>query len=169
MSRQIMAKTFFIPAKQGRIVNIIANIFRGFPAMTHTGAARAGVENMTMSLSVEWSRYNIQINAVAPGIIKSTGLENYPPEFLQGIEESIPAKRLRNDRGGRLPDALPHQSNGFIYHRRDHLYRWRTKALGRSIQALEVICPYFWGIEVGHQSFPNGFSHTTGPSIETDL
>jgi citronellol/citronellal dehydrogenase len=47
-----------------------------------------------MSLSVEWSRYNIQINAVAPGIIKSTGLENYPPEFLQGIEESIPAKRL---------------------------------------------------------------------------
>jgi citronellol/citronellal dehydrogenase len=89
---QIMAKTFFIPAKEGKIVNIIANIYRGFPAMTHTGAARAGVENMTMSLSV--SRYNIQINAVAPGIIKSTGLENYPPEFLQGIEESIPAKRL---------------------------------------------------------------------------
>ncbi|MCW3124612.1 MAG: Trans-2-enoyl-CoA reductase [Bacteroidetes bacterium] len=91
---QIMAKAFFIPAKEGRIVNIIANIFRGFPAMTHTGAARAGVENMTMSLSVEWSRFNIQINAIAPGIIKSTGLENYPPEFLHGIEESIPAKRL---------------------------------------------------------------------------
>lgn len=91
---QIMAKAFFIPVKAGRVVNIIANIYRGFPAMTHTGAARAGVENMTMSLSVEWSRYNIQINAVAPGIIKSTGLENYPPEFLQGIEESIPAKRL---------------------------------------------------------------------------
>ncbi len=91
---QTMGKTFFIPSKQGTIVNIIANIYRGFPGMSHTGAARAGVANFTKTLAVEWSRYNIQINAVAPGIIKSTGLENYPPEFLRGIEETIPAKRL---------------------------------------------------------------------------
>jgi citronellol/citronellal dehydrogenase len=91
---QVMAKKFFIPEKQGKILNIIANVFRGFPAMAHTGAARAGVENLTMSLAVEWSRYNIQINAIAPGIIQSTGLENYPPEFLHGIEAEIPAKRL---------------------------------------------------------------------------
>ncbi len=91
---QTMAKQFFIPNKSGSIVNIIANMFRGFPGMTHTGAARAGVDNLTKSLAVEWSRYNIQLNAVAPGIIKSTGLENYPPDFLKGIEDSIPAKRL---------------------------------------------------------------------------
>lgn len=91
---QTMAKQFFIPAKNGSIVNIIANMFRGFPGMTHTGAARAGVDNLTKSLAVEWSRYGVQINAVAPGIIKSTGLENYPPDFLKGIEDSIPAKRL---------------------------------------------------------------------------
>ncbi|MBK7147978.1 MAG: SDR family oxidoreductase [Bacteroidetes bacterium] len=91
---QTMAKTFFIPSRSGNVVNIIANIFRGFPAMAHTGAARAGVENLTMTLAVEWSKYNIQINAVAPGIIKSTGLDQYPPEFLAGIETAIPAKRL---------------------------------------------------------------------------
>lgn len=91
---QTMAKQFFIPAKKGSIVNIIANMFRGFPGMTHTGAARAGVDNLTKSLAVEWSRYGVQINSVAPGIIKSTGLENYPPDFLKGIEDSIPAKRL---------------------------------------------------------------------------
>ena len=91
---QTMAKHFFIPCSSGSIVNIIANIYRGFPAMAHTGAARAGVDNLTKSLAVEWSRYQIQVNAIAPGIIKSTGLENYPPEFLHGIEESIPAKRL---------------------------------------------------------------------------
>lgn len=91
---QTMAKQFFIPNKNGSIVNIIANMFRGFPGMTHTGAARAGVDNLTKSLAVEWSRYGVQINAVAPGIIKSTGLENYPPDFLKGIEDSIPAKRL---------------------------------------------------------------------------
>lgn len=91
---QTMAKQFFIPNKNGSIVNIIANMFRGFPGMTHTGAARAGVDNLTKSLAVEWSRYGVQINAIAPGIIKSTGLENYPPDFLKGIEDSIPAKRL---------------------------------------------------------------------------
>ncbi len=91
---QTMAKHFFIPEKQGSVVNIIANIYRGFPGMSHTGAARAGVENLTMTLAVEWSRYNIQVNAVAPGIIKSTGLDQYPPDFLAGIESAIPAKRL---------------------------------------------------------------------------
>ena len=31
---------------------------------------------------------------MAPGIIKSTGLEQYPPEFMKGLEDIIPAKRL---------------------------------------------------------------------------
>lgn len=91
---QTMARHFFIPGKNGTIVNIIANMFRGFPGMAHTGAARAGVENLTKTLAVEWSRYGININAVAPGIIKSTGLDQYPPEFLAGVEASIPAKKL---------------------------------------------------------------------------
>lgn len=91
---QIMAKTFFIPQKEGNIVNIIANIFRGFPGMVHTGAARAGVDNMTKTLAIEWTRYNIRINAVAPGIILSSGLDTYPPAILKGITDSIPNKRL---------------------------------------------------------------------------
>jgi len=91
---QILGKAFFIPQKSGSIVNIIANVFRGFPGMAHTGAARAGVENLCKTLAVEWSRYNIQVNAVAPGIIKSTGLEQYPPDLLKGVSDTIPAKRL---------------------------------------------------------------------------
>ncbi len=91
---QTMAKKFFIPNQSGIIVNIIANIFRGFPGMVHTGAARAGVDNITKTLAVEWAKYNIRVNAIAPGIIKSTGLENYPPELFKGISERIPMKRL---------------------------------------------------------------------------
>jgi citronellol/citronellal dehydrogenase len=91
---QTMAKHFFMPEKKGTIVNIIANMFRGFPGMAHTGAARAGVENLTKTLAVEWSKYGININAVAPGIIKSTGLEQYPPEFLKDVEVTIPMKKL---------------------------------------------------------------------------
>jgi len=75
---RIMAKTFFMPQKHGNIVNIIANIWRGFPGMAHTGAARAGVDNLTKSLAQEWAEFNIRVNAVAPGIIESSGLETYP-------------------------------------------------------------------------------------------
>jgi citronellol/citronellal dehydrogenase len=90
---QIMAQEFFIPQRAGVIVNIIANMFRGFPGMAHTGAARAGVENLTKTLAQEWAIYNIRINAVAPGTIESSGLDQYPKEiqdsFDLGREENL--------------------------------------------------------------------------------
>lgn len=91
---QTMANRFFIPQKEGNILSIIANIYRGFPGMVHTGAARAGVDNLTKTLAVEWCHYGIRINAVAPGIIKSSGLENYPPDLIQDIAKTIPMNRL---------------------------------------------------------------------------
>jgi citronellol/citronellal dehydrogenase len=92
VSREV-ANRWMIPQRGGRIVNVIANIYRGFPGMVHTGAARAGVENMTMTLAVEWSQFGILVNAVAPGIIRSSGTEQYPPELLaRGIAET-PLKR----------------------------------------------------------------------------
>ena len=88
-----VANQAMIPAKRGRIINVIANIYRGFPGMVHTGAARAGVENMTMTLSVEWSQFGILVNAVAPGIILSSGTAQYPALLLaKGIEQT-PLKR----------------------------------------------------------------------------
>ena len=62
--------------------------------MVHTGAARAGVDNMTKTLAIEWVRYNIRVNAVAPGIIRSSGMDNYPPIILKDIEDSIPNNRI---------------------------------------------------------------------------
>jgi citronellol/citronellal dehydrogenase len=92
MCREV-ANVAMIPAKRGRIVNVTANVYRGFPGMVHTGAARAGVENMTMTLAVEWAQFGILVNAVAPGIIKSSGTAQYPPEILsRGIDET-PLKR----------------------------------------------------------------------------
>ena len=69
----------------GVIVNIIANMWNGFPMMAHTGAARAGVNNLTKTLAVEWGRKGVRINAVAPGLIHSSGLDSYAPEFKQYI------------------------------------------------------------------------------------
>ncbi len=91
---QACAKRFFIPQKSGAVVSIVVNNYRGFPGMSHTGAARAGVSNLTQSLAVEWAPYGIRLNCVAPGIIQSSGLEQYPPALLSGLAARIPMKRL---------------------------------------------------------------------------
>ena len=78
-------------------VNIIASVHRGFPGMIHTGAARAGVENMTKTLAQEWGEHNIRINSVAPGIIESSGLSTYPQEIQDMFAEArkiIPSGRF---------------------------------------------------------------------------
>ena len=91
---QAVATKHMIPGRRGRIVNVIANIARGFPGMVHTGAARAGVENMTKTLSVEWAQHNIQVNAIAPGVIRTTGTDQYPPELVEASRKKTPMKRL---------------------------------------------------------------------------
>jgi citronellol/citronellal dehydrogenase len=93
MTREV-AVTCMILRRRGRIVNVIANVARGFPGMVHTGAARAGVENMTKTLAVEWAQYDVAVNSVAPGIIRSSGTDRYPPELLEMARVRTPMKRL---------------------------------------------------------------------------
>ena len=91
---QAVARRAMIPAKSGSIINIIAEIYRGFPGMAHTGAARAGVDNLTKSLSIEWATHKVRVNAVAPGIIRTSGTDRYPPELLEISRKATPWKRL---------------------------------------------------------------------------
>ena len=93
MTREV-AVSSMIPRKRGRIVNVLANIARGFPGMVHTGAARAGVDNMTKTLAVEWAQHGIAVNSVAPGTIRTTGTDRYPPELVEASRQRTPAKRL---------------------------------------------------------------------------
>jgi citronellol/citronellal dehydrogenase len=93
VSREV-ANQSMIPRKRGVMCNVIACIYRGFPGMAHTGAARAGVENLTMSLSVEWAQFGIRVNAIAPGVIASGGIAQYPPEIVKMSERGTPLKRL---------------------------------------------------------------------------
>ena len=67
----------------GAIVSIVADMWNGFPGMAHTGAARAGVVNLTQTLAVEWAHRGIRVNAVAPGGVRSSGLRNYPKGVLE--------------------------------------------------------------------------------------
>ncbi len=81
----------------GAIVNIVAEMWRGFPNMSHTGAARAGVVNLTQTLALEWAQHGIRINSIAPGLINSSGLKTYPPPvqvMLASVARDIPAQRM---------------------------------------------------------------------------
>ncbi|XP_044130650.1 peroxisomal trans-2-enoyl-CoA reductase [Bufo gargarizans] len=82
----------------GAIVNIVADMWKGFPGMAHTGAARAAVDNLTKSLAIEWAHTGVRINSVAPGTIFSkTATENYGdmgPNMFHSFIPNIPAKRL---------------------------------------------------------------------------
>jgi len=89
-----VATRAMIPKKRGRIVNVIANVARGFPGMVHTGAARAGVDNLTKTIAVEWAVYGIRANAIAPGVIVTSGTKQYPPELLDRAERANPLHRL---------------------------------------------------------------------------
>jgi len=79
----------------GAIVNIIADIWGGMPGMGHSGAARAGMLNFTETAALEWAP--IRVNAVAPGWIASSGMDNYPPEMrstIRGMTKLVPLQRL---------------------------------------------------------------------------
>lgn len=81
----------------GVIVNMLIEMWRGFPGMAHSAAARAGIENLTKTLAVEWAKSGVRVNAVAPGLIDSSGLENYGEEvrpFLEQAVQDIPLKRM---------------------------------------------------------------------------
>jgi citronellol/citronellal dehydrogenase len=68
----------FQPQGRGAIVNMVADVWVGAPGMVHTGAARAGVMNMTVTLAAEWAQFGVRVNAVAPGPILTSGLATYP-------------------------------------------------------------------------------------------
>ncbi|KAM4836200.1 peroxisomal trans-2-enoyl-CoA reductase isoform 2-T2 [Thomomys bottae] len=92
------AYNFWMKEHGGAIVNIIVLLRNGFPRATHTGAARAGVYNLTKSLAVEWASSGVRINCVAPGTIYSqTAINNYGDlgeRMFASAFENIPAKRL---------------------------------------------------------------------------
>jgi peroxisomal 2,4-dienoyl-CoA reductase len=87
---------------RGQILNISATLhYLGTPMQLHVSAAKAGVDALTRNLAVEWGRYGIRVNAIAPGPIEDTeGMKRLVPEPIkERLRKGIPLGRF-----GRIAD-----------------------------------------------------------------
>ena len=86
----------WMKANGGSIVNMIADIWNGWPDFAHSGAARGGMLTLSESLACGWGTDNVRVNTVAPGGIASSGFDTYPPEAQAKLLEHprrIPLQR----------------------------------------------------------------------------
>ena len=88
MSRELYTRS--LKSTGGAIVNIIADMWTSMPTMGHSGAARAGMLSFTQTAAVEWGRFGVRVNAVAPGWCASSGFDTYDGEMRESF------KRLHN-------------------------------------------------------------------------
>jgi len=82
---------------QGQVLNISATLhYLGTPMQLHVSAAKAGVDALTRNLAVEWGRYGIRVNAIAPGPIEDTeGMKRLVPEPIkERLKKNIPLGRF---------------------------------------------------------------------------
>ena len=81
----------------GKIVNLSSNwAVKAVSGYAAYAAAKNGVIALTRTAAVEWARYNVQVNAIAPGYVDtamSDGL-NDDPEIRAHILKGIPARRI---------------------------------------------------------------------------
>jgi 2-dehydro-3-deoxy-D-gluconate 5-dehydrogenase len=90
----------------GKIINIASeSAVRPIGVLAHYEASKAAVVMFTKSLALEFGPYNIPVNAVAPGTIKTPGLEQELKFFpdpsgvgiegmLQGLSAQLPLRRV---------------------------------------------------------------------------
>jgi len=82
----------------GQILNIVATYaWTGMPGVVHSASAKAGVLAMTRTLAVEWARYGIRANAIAPGPFHTPGASErlWPKDGMrERMEQQIPLGRF---------------------------------------------------------------------------
>ncbi|WP_373086322.1 SDR family oxidoreductase [Sneathiella sp.] len=81
----------------GPIVNMVADMWNSMPGMGHSGAARKGMLSFTETAALEWAPAGVRVNAIAPGMIVSSGMDTYPDWWKERVKvrvKSNPVKRM---------------------------------------------------------------------------
>lgn len=79
----------------GSIVNVSSTAaLHGSPLMTHYGAAKAGMINLTRTLAFELAEYDVRVNCIAPGIVATEGMESQMGFSADDIERTTVKRRI---------------------------------------------------------------------------
>ena len=76
----------FMLENGGSIVFVTACVRSGLSGFVHTAAARGGVLAMMKTLAFEWAEFGIRLNCVAPGTVKTEGMDHYPIDPEQWLK-----------------------------------------------------------------------------------
>jgi 3-oxoacyl-[acyl-carrier protein] reductase len=80
--------------KYGRVVNTASIAVLGNVGQANYAASKAGVIGLTRTLALEWARFNIAVNCVAPGGVNTPMTATIPEKILTAVVERIPFKRM---------------------------------------------------------------------------
>lgn len=85
-----------ISQEYGKIVNIASRAYLGNPGQANYASAKSGVLGLTKALAKELGKHNINVNAVAPGLIETSALRNHPKfERIKELQKrDSPIKRV---------------------------------------------------------------------------
>lgn len=79
----------------GRIVNISSRAWLGNNrGQSNYTASKAGIIGLTRVLALELGKYNVNVNAVAPGLIDTPLTQNLPEKVLKDLIEAQPTKKI---------------------------------------------------------------------------
>lgn len=78
----------------GRIVNTASIAALGNVGQANYSASKAGIIGLTKTLALEWARFGIAVNCIAPGGVNTRMTETIPEKVLSGILDSIPFRRF---------------------------------------------------------------------------
>ena len=86
-----LASEHFKDQRSGKIVNIASiNGIRGKFGQSNYSASKGGIISLTKALAKEVGKFNVNVNAVAPGMVMTEMAKNIPPEFLQkAVDETV--------------------------------------------------------------------------------
>jgi len=78
----------------GRIVNLSSVAYKGSIGQVNYAAAKAGLIGMNRTMALEWARYNITLNCIAPGMIDTDMTRGMPKEVFDAAIAKIPIQRI---------------------------------------------------------------------------
>lgn len=80
--------------RSGKIVNIVSRAWLGSIGQANYTASKGGLVSLTRSLALEFARFQINVNAVAPGVIDSPMTRGMPPEALERLIRMQPTGKM---------------------------------------------------------------------------